>query len=414
MASCWQTRLSSSPCTTTGSELIFYCGPQGHSPVYAPVEITSRTSTTRSRSDYHHFYILSPMASCWQTRLSSSPCTTTGSELIFDCGPQGHSPVYAPVEITSRTSTTRSRSDYHHFYILSPMASCWQTRLSSSPCTTTGSELIFYCGPQGHSPVYAPVEITSRTSTTRSRSDYHHFYILSPIASCWQTRLSSSPCTTTDSELIFDCGPQGHSPVYAPVEITSRTSTTRSRSDYHHFYILSPMASCWQTRLSSSPCTTTGSELISDCGPQGHSLVYSPVEITSRTSTTRSRSDYHHFYILSPMASCWQTRLSSSPCTTTDSELIFDCGPQGHSLVYSPVEITSRTSPTRSRSDYHHFYILSPMASCWQTRLSSSPCTTTDSELIFDCGPQGHPACSCTLTLRSALQSELLRASLAL
>ncbi|XP_049525554.1 uncharacterized protein LOC119456199 isoform X2 [Dermacentor silvarum] len=322
MASCGQTRLPSSLCTTTGSELIFDCGPQGHSPVYAP-EITSCTSTTRSRSDCHYFYILSPMASCGQTRLPSSLCTTTGSELIFDCGPQGHSPVYAP-EITSCTSTTRSRSDCHYFYILSPMASCGQTRLPSSLCTTTGSELIFDCGPQGHSPVYAP-EITSCTSTTRSRSDCHYFYILSPMASCGQTRLPSSLCTTTGSELIFDCGPQGHSPVYAP-EITSCTSTTRSRSDCHYFYILSPLASCEQTRLPSSLCTTTGSELIFDCGPQGHSPVYAP-EITSCTSTTRSRSDCHHFCIPSPMASCGQTRPSSSPCTTTGSRLMFVCGP---------------------------------------------------------------------------------------
>ncbi|XP_049514093.1 uncharacterized protein LOC119431309 [Dermacentor silvarum] len=37
----------------------------------------------------------------------------------------------------------------------------------------------------------------------------------------------------------------------------------------------------------------------------------------------------------------------------------------------------------------------------------SSPCTTTCSELLFDCGPQGHPARSCTL--RSTLH-RLLRA----
>ncbi|XP_072141059.1 uncharacterized protein [Dermacentor andersoni] len=196
------------------------------------------------------------MTSRWQTRLSSSPCTSTGSVLLFPIA--AHKDTQPPP--SHCLPDLRSRGDYferehhpfhvrlcHHFYVLSLMTSRWQTRLSSSPCTSTASELLF---PRAvHKDTQPPP--SHCLPDLRSRGDYferehhpfhvrlcHHFYILSLMTSRWQTGLSSSPCTSIGSELFpiaahKDTRPLLHtgSPAYPPEEIIS-TRTTRLVTDH--------------------------------------------------------------------------------------------------------------------------------------------------------------------------------------
>ncbi|XP_049513676.1 uncharacterized protein LOC119431411 [Dermacentor silvarum] len=117
------------------------------------------------------------------------------------------------------------------------------------------------------------------------------------------------------------------------------------------------------------------------------------------------------------MASCWQTRLLSSPCTTTGSELLFSISAHketqpapAHTLRSTLQRLLRARAPPVLGVNCHHFNILSPMASCWQTRLLSSPCTATGSELLFSISAHKETQPAPAHTLRSTLQRRLLRA----
>ncbi|XP_065303711.1 uncharacterized protein [Dermacentor albipictus] len=76
--------------------------------------------------------LLLVLQSCFQLRSSCvssvPPCTALRTALQ---------------KATSAMSITCSRSDHCCFYIASLVASCWETGLVSSPCTTTGSAILF-------------------------------------------------------------------------------------------------------------------------------------------------------------------------------------------------------------------------------------------------------------------------------
>ncbi|XP_072143982.1 uncharacterized protein [Dermacentor andersoni] len=187
-----------------------------HDSTVALQKVTSATSITCSGSDYYCFYIPSPVASCWQTGLASSPCTTTGFAHLFST---------AVHKRTQRALTRlygRAPKGYfgheHHLFrerlllLLHPLAS--GVLLADWTCLLALHYYwfcipVFNCGPQAYpacpctSLWSALQKSTSATSITCSGSDYYCFYIPSPVASCWQTGLVSSPCSTTGSALLF-------------------------------------------------------------------------------------------------------------------------------------------------------------------------------------------------------------------
>ncbi|XP_050052811.1 uncharacterized protein [Dermacentor andersoni] len=160
-------------------------------------------------------------------------------------------------------------SNCYSLYILSRTASCWQTGLGSSPGTTTGSavhtrtqraltRLYGLRSKRLLRPRASPAPGTTTTASTfprqwrpAGRLDLSHRpALLLVLHSCFRLRWVPSTLLHIDS------------PFCAPKEITSGTSITRSMSNCYSFYIPSPVASCWQTELASSPCTTTGSALL--------------------------------------------------------------------------------------------------------------------------------------------------------
>ncbi|XP_075531021.1 uncharacterized protein LOC142564076 [Dermacentor variabilis] len=145
----------------------------------------------------------------WQTGLCSSPCTSTGSELLFPIAAHKDTqppPSHCLPDLRSRDYFEREHHPFHvrlchPFYILFLMTSRWQTGLSSSPCTSTGSELFPIAAhkdtrPLLHtgSPAYPP-EIIS-TSTTRLLTDHVK---IQAVSHRWRPAgifdLAHRPCT---------------------------------------------------------------------------------------------------------------------------------------------------------------------------------------------------------------------------
>ncbi|XP_065303713.1 uncharacterized protein [Dermacentor albipictus] len=191
LQSCFQLRSLSvpsvPPCTTLRSAL---------------QKVTSATSITCSRSDHYCFYIPSPVACVLlDTGLVSSPCTTTGSKILFptavfkriqrapvhcstDCSPKGYfdhehhlfqeRPLLLLHSLASGVRPAGTLDLSPRPALLLVLKSCFQLRSSSvssvPPCTALRTAL---------------QKATSTTSITCSRSDHYCFYIPSPVASCW-------------------------------------------------------------------------------------------------------------------------------------------------------------------------------------------------------------------------------------
>ncbi|XP_075539676.1 uncharacterized protein LOC142574498 [Dermacentor variabilis] len=270
----------------------------------------------------------------------------------------------------------------HYYWFCTPAFNCGPQAYTACPYTTLRSAL---------------QKITSATSITCSGSDYYWFYIPSPVASCWQTGLASSTCTATGFALLLSTA------------VHKRTQRALTRLYGLRFKRL------LRPRASPVPgATTTGSTFPRQWRPAGRLdlpprpalllVLHSCFQLRSTSvhsvplhdSTVCAPKDYfgheHHLFrerlllVLHSLASGvlladWTCLLDLHCywfCTPA-----FNCGPQAYTACpYTTLraalqKVTSAASISCSGSDYYCFYIPSPVASCWQTGLASSPCTAT-------------------------------------
>nr|XP_054918946.1 uncharacterized protein LOC126546949 isoform X2 [Dermacentor andersoni] len=227
-------------------------------------------------SNCYSLYILSRTASCWQTGLGSSPGTTTGSavhtrtqraltRLYVLRSKRLLRPRASPVQRATTTASTFPRQWRPAGRLNLPprpalllvLHSCFQLRSTSVPSVplhdSTVCAPIGYFGHEHHLFRERLLLLLHSLASSVLLADWtsllalHYYWFCTPVFNCGPQAYPACPYTTLRSALQ---------------KITSATSITCSGSDYYCFYIPSPVASCWQTGLPSSPCTTPGSPLL--------------------------------------------------------------------------------------------------------------------------------------------------------